>query len=286
MKNNVAYFIASYGKPEELSTLKALKSTNASYPIYIVVGDDDPQLYKYKELYPKNLVVFKKSDYYDSVDSLGMYTTTDKICTYSRLAVDDYARKIGVKYVVYMFDDIIKLRLRYADKYHKIKSISYFNIDTVIDMYIDLLNSSPKVHIVGPPSSSFYMGINLNRIHDYKTMYGNMFVYDTEKFIYLNNANSLEDCWIVLQNNKFGKMSICPSGLQVSCRDPKKTNDSYGKMTKLEYIAHHLIITNKWNLSADKPIIAYKNFTPKIISDKYRRDKNEFVKDSKKGKLF
>lgn len=57
-------------------------------------------------------------------------------------------------------------------------------------------------------------------------------------------------------------------------------------MTKLEYIAHHLIITNKWNLSADKPIIAYKNFTPKIISDKYRRDKNEFVKDSKKGKLF
>lgn len=286
MKNNVAYFIASYGKPEKLPTLKALKSTKASYPIYIVVGDDDPQLYKYKELYSKNLVIFKKSDYYSRVDSLGIYTKTDKICTYSRLAVDDYARKIGVKYVVYMFDDIIKLRLRYDDKYHKIKGISNFNIDTVIDMYIELLNSSPKVYIVGPPSSSFYIGINSNRIHDYKTMYGNMFVYDTEKFIYLNNANALEDCWIVLQNNKFGKMSICPFGLHVSCREPKKTNHSYGKMTKLEYTAQHLIITNAWNLTADRPIIAYKNFTPKIISDKYRRDKNEFVKNSKKGKLF
>ena len=85
---------------------------------------------------------------------------------------------------------------------------------------------------------------------------------------------------IVLNNNKIGRMSICPFGLQVCCRDPHTTTDSYGSMSKSEYY-QHLVLLGQKKVSLDRPIIPYANFTPKIISDKYRRTQTEV-----KGGLF
>ena len=270
MKNNFAYFIANYGKPFDMPTLNALKRVNAQYPIYIVVGTDDPKLSEYKKVFPDNLLVFDKSDYVNKIENLGVYSKTHKVCTYSRLAVQDFAIKLGIRYVAYLFDDIEYFQLRYLDEKGSIKSTKAFNLDKMMNIYVDLLNSSDDIYFVGPPQSSFYIGINSTKVHNYTTRYGNMLIYDTDKMFDIHRSSVLEDMDIVMSNNKLGKLSICPFGLQVCCRPPLVTGECYGNMSKSEYYQQWCLINQK-SVNVDRPTIPYINFTPKIISDSYRK---------------
>lgn len=278
--NNYAHFIASYGKPENILTLSALQRVNTKYPIYIVVGTDDPKLEQYKQMYD-NLIVFDKADYRDKIDCIGSYITSDKICTYSRLAIYDYAKTHCIKFVGYMFDDIKKFRLRYESSDDKIRSVKEFDIDRIIDMYINLLNSSKDIYIVGPPQSSYYIGVDSSRANSYITRYGNFFIYDIDKELEPYQASTIEDMTIVIHNNMRGKLSICPFGLQVECREPAITKDSYGPMSKLEYYEQNCIVDSGYSVNAIPVTIHYKNYIPKIISESCKH--NELYK---KGRLF
>lgn len=270
--NNFAYFIASYGKPEYIPTLEALKKLNAQYPIYIVVGDDDPKLWLYKELYPNNVYVFHKGDYKDKIDKIGTYIESDKICTYSRLAVNSIAKQLGIKYIGYLFDDIKKFRLRYEDD-GRIRGIDNVPIDKVVDLYIKLLNASKDIYIVGPPQSSYYIGVNSEKVKSYTTRYGNFFIYDIEKELEPYKASVLEDMSIIMYNNMIGKLSICPFGLQVECRDPAITKDSYGSMSKSEYYQQFVVIDSGNSINVKSPTIHYKDYIPKIVSSDARANK-------------
>ena len=159
MKNNFAYFIASYGKPTDMPTLRSLIACKAQYPIYIVVGTDDPKLEEYKAQFKDNLLIFDKADYIDKIDDIGIYAKTHKVCTYSRLAVNDFAKQLNIQYVGYLFDDIEYFQIRKVED-SKVRSIRKFEIDKIIDAYIKLLQSSNDVVLVGPPNSSFYIGVS------------------------------------------------------------------------------------------------------------------------------
>lgn len=267
-ENNFAYFIASYGKPELIPTYKALIDRGAEYPIYIVIGQDDPKFTEYLEY--DNLLVFDKNNYLDLVDALGIYDKTHKVCTYSRLAVNDFAENLGYKYIGYLFDDIKSFDMRYVNSDGKIAGTSKFRIDDFMDMYINLLKSSDDIYIVGPPASSFYIGVNKSQARNYCTRFGNMFVYDIDKQLEPYKASMMEDMSIILYNNMVGKMSVCPFGLQVQCREPATTKDSYGSMSMSEYIQQKSIICGGIDIGKCIPNIPYKNFTPKIIDEKYR----------------
>ena len=270
MKNNFAYFIASYGKPNNLLTYNCLQKLNANYPIYIVIGDDDPQIAAYKQLYADKLLVFSKADYIERVDNIGSYANTHKICTYSRLAVNDFADQLNYRFVGFLFDDINSMALRYLNN-NKISSIAKFNIDDIIDLYINLLTSSPHIYIVGPPQSSFYIGCKPGIEDKWTARYGNMLIYDRLKILEPFKANTVEDMTIVTTNNFVGKMSICPFGLQVNCRDPHTTDDCYGDMTKSEYYQQWSIVFTS-TIKVDNPQIPYKKFTPKIVSVSCRKE--------------
>ena len=270
MKNNFAYFIASYGKPEKIPTFEALKKLGAKYPIFIVVGDDDPKLAEYRLNYT-NLIVFNKNSCLEDIDQIGSYAKTHKVCTYSRIAIQTMAESLQIKYVGYLFDDINNFTLRYNNG-GKISSVANFNIDDIMDMYIELLESSEDIYIVGPPQSSFYIGVSVKSTEQVTARYGNMFVYDSTKDIGPYKASTIEDMSIVIYNNMVGKLSICPFGLQVNCRDPHITEDSYCGMSKSEYYQQWSIIFNGATINVDKPQLPYKRFQPKIISAKYRKE--------------
>ena len=215
-------------------------------------------------------MIFDKADYIDRIDDIGIYAKTHKVCTYSRLAVQDFAKALDIKYVCYMFDDIQYFQIRYVSAENTVKSTRNFDFDRMMDMYVDLLKSSSELVLVGPPNSSFYIGVNSSCADKYSTRYGNMFIYDSDRMPDVLRSSILEDMDIILENNKLGKMSICPFGLQVCCRDPHTTSDCYGNMSKSEYF-QHLVLLGAKQVSLDRPTIPYARFTPKIISDKYRR---------------
>ena len=269
---NFAYFIASYNKPLNITTLNFLNKMNVTYPIYIVVGTDDPQLDLYKETFKNNLIIFDKADYIGKVDNIGYYKKFHTVCTYSRLAVDDYAKKNKIRYVCYLFDDIKDIRIRYINSENRISAITSFDIDKLMDLYVDLLNSSKDIYIVGPPNSSFYIGVDSKKQYQYSTRYGNMMIYDMEKELLPYKANVIEDMSIILYNNVIGRMSICPFGVQVNCREPMATGECYGKMSKYEYYQQWCLILNGKPINLKRPTISYSDFTPKIISEKYKKE--------------
>ena len=271
MKNNFAYFIASYNKPDFIPTYEELKARNASYPIFIVVGMDDPSVDEYLRIYKDKCLIFEKEDYIPNVDSLGWYAKTHKVCTYSRLAINNFAKELGYEYICYLFDDIDGIRLR-GEVDGKIQGTDDFCIDTLMDIYIDFLKCSDDLYITGPPNSSFYIGINKDRTEEYSTRFGNMFVYKVDSDLYHYSASVLEDMSIILFNNMVGKMSICPFGVHVNCRAPKITKDCYGDMSAEEWLQQSVLITNT-PVSVERPIIPYSKFTPKIIDEKYRKEK-------------
>lgn len=272
MKHNFAYFIASYGKADSIPTLNVLKRHNHKYPVYIVVGDDDPQLEQYKLLYPDNLLVFSKEEYIPLVDDLGIYAKTHKVCTYSRLAIDKFARLIGVKYVGYLFDDIESVQLRYKLPNNKIASTKAFDIDRMTDLYIELLNSSDSIYVVGPPVSSFYIGVNINSLDKYSRNSANFIIYDIDKPIGPYKSNVMEDASLMMFNNQIGHLTIFPFGMQVNCRPSKVVADSYGSMSLLEFHEQIVIICQQAidfssNLKT-MPKRNFKRFYPCVIEQK------------------
>ena len=273
MENSFGYFILSYGKPYTNTTLDLLKKFNVKYPIYLVVGKDDPKYEEYLKLDIENVkvIVFDKNDFLDTVNALGQYNKTHKICTYARQFVDDYARENGIRYCCILFDDILDFRLRYFEE-GKIKGNGNFDFNKVIDEYINMLNISDRVIMVGPPGSSFYIGISKEKAdEDIPTHYGNMFIYDINKPIGPFTASILEDMDIVLQNSNRGYIGIFPFGLQVVCRKPMATADAYQGIGKWEYIQQYKLLTRGKITNPDKLKIPYKKFLPKILNEKYRK---------------
>jgi len=267
--NNFAYFILSYNKPNNITTLELLERYNVDAPIYIVIGEDDPSYNEYLKNEKLNVITFKKEDYFDKVDELGTYRETHKICTYARQFVDEYARKHNIKYVCVLFDDILNFRLRYISE-NKVKGTESFDFNRLMKNYIELLNCSKNIALVGPPSSSYYIGINREKADTPASHYGNMFIYDIEKPIGPFTASVLEDMTIVLRNSERGKLGIFPFGLQVECREPMKTDDAYKGISKLEYIEQHSIMT-RGTKQGLKVKIPYNKFIPKILSEVYKK---------------
>lgn len=270
-KDKLTYFIVSYGKADDIPTLRLLHRYGITDPVYVVVGEDDPQLEAYKAHTDYRTLVFRKDDYYDKVDSLGSYNTTHKVCTYARAFIDEYAKEHGIRYVCFLFDDIMSVQLRYLGKDDKIHSCRKFNLSKALNCYLKLLCSSKNLYLVGPPCSSYYIGINKNVIDRPASHYGNMFIYDTEKPIGPYKASVLEDMTIVLYNNAVGHLCLCPFGLQVNCREPLATGDCYAGVTRSEYVQHHVILTNGTPQSYDRLSIPYRKFSPMVLSGRYKK---------------
>ena len=67
--NNFCTFILSYGRADNVKTYHTLKKQNYSGDIKIVCSTDDTELYKYKENFKDQVVVFdkKKVEYFDTL---------------------------------------------------------------------------------------------------------------------------------------------------------------------------------------------------------------------------
>lgn len=269
MYEKLSYFILCYNRSNKIPTLDVLHNYGIYDDVYLVVGSDDPKLDEYKKFNDCTTLIFDKLDFINSVDALGSYRRTLKICTYARVFVDNWAKSHGLKYVCVLFDDIKSMQLRYLDD-DVVKSTKKFNLQKLLDWYIELLNCNDCVYMIGPPGSSFYIGCNASSINNIATHYGNMLIYDVTKVIEPYIASVLEDMSIVLYNSMRGRIGLFPFGLQVNCRQAKVTTDVYSMVSDFEYLQQWCIITGQ-TIDDMRFIIPYSKFIPKIISCKYKK---------------
>lgn len=270
MYNDIHFFILVYNRTDKIPTLNVLSLHNVHDNIHLVVGKDDPCILDvFNNFNDYDIIVFDKQDYVEFVDSIGSYKQTLKLCTYARVAVDMYAESNNISYICLLFDDIQSIQLRYIVN-NKVCSSKQFNLLDVVNAYIELLNCNDSIYMVGPPGSSWYIGCKPESMVKVPTHYANMLIYDIHKSIGPYRASVLEDMDIVLSNSSVGHIGLFPMGVQVNCRQARFTKDAYTGITESEYLQQYSIITRTC-VDSNKVKIPYKNFIPKIISDKYKK---------------
>lgn len=135
-----AVFILSYARPDKIKTIKTLLRQGYTGKIFIVVGDDDPQLEDYKNKYD-NLLIFNK-DSVNKGDTADNFT--EKRCIFfARNACFDLARQNDITNFIMLDDDYVQFRythdteLNYITKRKEIK-----NLDNMFDIFLDFYIST------------------------------------------------------------------------------------------------------------------------------------------------
>ena len=152
MRNDFAIFIMSYNRANNISTLHTLNKAGYTGKYYIIVGDDDPSLELYKQLYNDNLYIFSKEQIeplFDTYDNNG----SQKCIVYARNYCFILAKQLNLKYFLQFDDDYIELAYRYPlDGKLKICNIKEF--DKIVNICIDFLEDTQALSIALPHTAN------------------------------------------------------------------------------------------------------------------------------------
>lgn len=137
---NIAIFILTHGRADNVITYKTLRDHGYTGKIYIVIDDEDDQEPRYREIYGEKVKKFCKEEYLRK----SMCINPDKprkVILYARNACFDIAREVGVTHFIEMDDDYNMFRFRY-EKDGKLASQNITNLDAIIDAFFEFMEAS------------------------------------------------------------------------------------------------------------------------------------------------
>jgi len=112
ISKELCILILTHGRPDNVVTYKTLKKAGCTYPIYIIIDNEDKFASQYIEKFGKeNVIVFdklKESKTFDTADNFD----NRKTIVYARNASFDIVKKLGYKYFLQLDDDYTKFDFR------------------------------------------------------------------------------------------------------------------------------------------------------------------------------
>ena len=170
-------FILSYKRANNVKTYNTLKRQGYKGRIFIIVGDDDPQINDYKRLYGEQVLVFSKADYryVDTGDNDPAINTV----LFARNACYDIAERIGVQYFIQLDDDYSHFQFRFiTDEFYKPRPIR--NLQAIFDAYFTYLIGATHLKCIATAQGGDFVGGKYEkRRHKRKVM--NTFFCDTKR---------------------------------------------------------------------------------------------------------
>tara|TARA_R100000329_G_scaffold129485_1_gene108461 strand:+ start:3204 stop:4052 length:849 start_codon:yes stop_codon:yes gene_type:complete len=128
--NEFIILIISYGRADNLKTLKTLEKYGYKGDYRIVCSDDDKTLDLYKKNFGDKVVVFNKEKIKEKFD-IGDNIDDYRVAVFARNALWDIAKDLGYKYFIELDDDYSSFNYRvnsegrYQTKKTKIKDINW-----------------------------------------------------------------------------------------------------------------------------------------------------------------
>ena len=101
--NKYIIFILSYGRPDNVKTLKTLNRLYYSGDYRIICSDDDPTIKQYQKNFPNKILIFNKDEVAKSFDT-GDNQDDKRTVVFARNSCWHFAKQIGYKYF-FQFDD-------------------------------------------------------------------------------------------------------------------------------------------------------------------------------------
>ena len=191
-------FILSYKRANNVKTYNTLKRQGYKGRIFIIVGDDDPQINDYKRLYGEQVLVFSKADY-RHVDT-GDNDPNMNAVLFPRVACFDVAERIGVQYFIQLDDDYLNFKFRFvADYVYREKQIH--NLQAVFNAYFEYLIQAKGLKCVALAQGGDYVnGKDTKQRYKRKAM--NSFFCDTKRRINFTGKLNEDVCTYVTNGSR------------------------------------------------------------------------------------
>lgn len=275
-------FIISHNRPHMI-TLNTLFKYGYTGNWCIVLDDTDSAIQDYIDKYGSEHILIFNKNYYINTCETGTNDPSYKCTVYVKNAIEEYVKKVGIKFFIIADDDIQSFNLRYIEN-DKLKNQKVTNIDTLIKLTLDYLQCS-KISALSYCYASAYMcGIDAFSQERMCTYYRipSVFIFRHSKYEFNWTFDYGEDIINGVSNNKVGNLVMSIPNIQVNSVVTTKrlsggmTENYKRDMTKL---AMRYVVSNPDCLG----IIFYngrfvaktnrKCAFPKIISSNYRKEK-------------
>lgn len=137
-------FIISHGRPDKVVTLRTLKRSGYTGPLFIVCDNEDKTIDQYRNNHGADMVlVFDKPHYASLVDSCDNFQNR-RTTTHARNACFDLAKARGFDYFLVLDDDYTGLRnIYFSNGTYERRHIA--NIKPIFSLMIDFLESDNRI---------------------------------------------------------------------------------------------------------------------------------------------
>lgn len=275
MENKLGVFILSHGRPNNIKTYKLLRARGYTGDVYFILDNEDKTIDEYKSLFgEKFVVVFDKKKYADMVDE-GSNFDNRKVILHARNACFDIAEQLGYTYFIQLDDDYYSLGFRYLEGEKKIN-----NLDRVFEIVLNYYINTPRITSIafsqGGDHIGGFSGIKLKR----KAM--NSFICSTKRrFTFVGSLNEDVNTYTTLGSR--GELFFTFTNINLSQGDTQKSGGGMTEAYELNgtYIkSFHTILMHpsgaKIKMMNSKfprihHSISWKNTTPMIINEKYKK---------------
>lgn len=145
MRDDFAIFILSHGRPDSVVTLSEIERCGYTGKTYIVIDDEDRTGDEYKRRYGDRVLVFSKRAL--DVDA-GDNTGDMRSSMYPRNAIFDFAKRLGLRWLMQFDDDYESFQLRFLPDYTYGVVRIRKRIDAVIGALIGYMERAPSIDSV------------------------------------------------------------------------------------------------------------------------------------------
>ena len=230
MDKDFCIFILSHGRADRVITLDTIKKAGNTYPVYIIIDNEDKTANEYYKRYGKDRVIMfdkiamsKKFDEADNFDNR-------KSIVYARNACFDIAEKLGYKYFLQLDDDYteFKFRINGNSEFPKDRFLIRSRFNQVISHTLSFYKNTKSVTSIAFSQGGDWMGgeSNFKRV---KRKAMNTFFCSTERrFQFLGRIN--EDVNTYTKMQSIGMLFLTTFLIQI---DQLQTQSNQGGMTDI-----------------------------------------------------
>lgn len=277
-------FILSHGRAGNIKTLKTLKKSGYTGRTIIVIDNEDEQENEYKRIYgSENVVVFDKLDISKRYDQMDTFEERRTIF-YARNACFEIARKLGYKYFLELDDDYTQLAFKVVRE-NKFKSILIKNADVVFDCMIDFMDVTGAYTVAFAQGGDFIGGKDNKRYTDkiLRKAMNTFFCRTGRQFEFIGRVNEDVNTYCLMGTK--GKLLFTYTDIAV---EQATTQKQKGGMSE-QYLDSGTYLKSFYTVMCCPSCVTigmmggskngmrlhhmvnWNNCTPKIISEKYKK---------------
>jgi hypothetical protein len=285
---NIAVFILTHGRPENVITYRTLRNQGYTGKIYLIVDDEDKTIQQYKDKYKDEVIVFSKKDYEGKFDIMDNFDNR-KVIVYARNACYDIARNLGLDYFFEYEDDYTMFQYRFIEK-DSLRGVTIKNLDVVLDAMVSCLNDVNATTIAFAQGGDFIGGAGSFKNNTFKRKAMNSFVFKVHEdkkddTIFIGRMNDDVNTYLTL--GKVGKLffqisqvNLVQLATQSNSGGNTEAYKSFGTYVKSFYSVMAAPSCCKIDLMGrtHKRIhhkINWNNAVPKIVDEKFKKNRSK-----------